>query len=800
VKRTPKSLKLVPARKAPAVKADQVRVDRRAPVAAPHGPGSTGTVVIGERRFVERRKMTDAQRSAQLLLGVSNKVAGESTLDGQLRMLVELTVAATGAERGSLFLRDEHSNDLLSKVAQGADREIRILADSGIAGNVYQKGVGEIVADAYADPRFNRSVDDRTGFKTRNILCAPVRTIRGEILGVTQVLNKKDGDFTSADLELTEAMCRQASIVLQSTMFMESALRSREQESKFIDVVSDVSKEIQLGPLLQKIMTSVTALLNAERSTLFLNDAKASQLYTEIGQGLGTARISFPNNAGIAGAVFTSGMSVNIPYAYADLRFNPAFDKQTGFFTRSILCVPVVNKDGKTIGVTQVLNKRGGTFNTEDETRLKAFTAQIAICLENAKLFDDVQNIKNYNESMLESMSNGVLTIDIKGNVVTCNAAGLRIMRATSAEVIGRPSEEFFTEKNLWLIDRIKRVLESQTTDISMDAEMEFAGEKVSVNVSIVPLMSAKKEKIGSMILMEDISSEKRVKATMSRYMDPSLADRILAAGEDILGGQSSIATVLFADIRSFTTIAEDLGAQGTVALLNEYFTVMVDCIQAEGGMLDKFIGDAIMAIFGTPLPHDDDEDRGVRAAISMMRSLAAFNAERMKHGKRPIDIGIGVNSDNIVSGNIGSPKRMDYTVIGDGVNLAARLESATKQYGAHILISEKTYKRLRGTYRVREADWVVVQGKTEPVGIYEVLDYCTDETFPNMAESLRRFAEGLGHYRAAKFPKAEAAFRDCLEFHPKDKLAAVYLERCEYLKANPPEGKWNGIWVMKSK
>lgn len=739
-------------------------------------------------------------QTARLLLGVSNKIAGEGTLDAQLRMLVELTVAATGAERGSLFLPDEHSNEQRSRVAQGSQEEIRILADTGIAGHVYHKGVGEIIPDAYADPRFNRSVDEKTGFRTRNILCAPMRTIRGEMLGVAEILNKKDGDFTEADLALTEAMCRQASIVLQSTMFVESAQRSREQESKFIDVVSDISKEIQLGPLLQKIMSSVTALLSAERSTLFLNDPKSGQLYTEIGQGLGAARISFPNDSGIAGAVFTSGKSVNIPYAYADLRFNTSFDKQTGFFTRSILCVPVVNKDGVTIGVTQVLNKRGGTFNVEDETRLKAFTAQIAICLENAKLFDDVQNIKNYNESMLESMSNGVLTIDIKGKVVTCNAAGLRIMRAQSADIVGRAAGEFFTGQNTWLIDRIVRVLETQTTDISMDAEMVFGDAKVSVNVSIVPLLSGKGEKIGSMILMEDISSEKRVKATMSRYMDPSLADRILAAGEDILGGQSSVATVLFADIRSFTTIAEDLGAQGTVALLNEYFTVMVDCIQHEGGMLDKFIGDAIMAIFGTPLPHEDDEDRGVRAAMSMMRSLAAFNADRVKHGKRTIDIGIGVNSDVIVSGNIGSPKRMDYTVIGDGVNLAARLEGATKQYGAHILISEKTHKNLRGTYRMREVDWVIVQGKTKPVAIYEVLDYHTEETFPNLRNSLQHFAGGLENYRAGSFEQAEAAFRKCLKLNPNDKLSAVYVERCVHLRAHPPEGAWDGVWSMKSK
>src|ERR1019366_3050876 len=127
----------------------------------------------------------------------------------------------------------------------------------------------------------------------------------------------------------------------------------------------------------------------------------------------------------------------------------------------------------------------------------------------------------------------------------------------------------------------------------------------------------------------------------------------------------------------------------------------------------DKFIGDAMMAVFGLPVSHGDDEDRAVQSAIAMMNELRAWNAGRMSDGKKPIDIGIGLNTDNVVSGNIGSPRRMDYTIIGDGVNLAARLESASKQYGAKILISEMTHRRLKGTYRMREADLVVVKGKT---------------------------------------------------------------------------------------
>ena len=146
-----------------------------------------------------------------------------------------------------------------------------------------------------------------------------------------------------------------------------------------------------------------------------------------MGEGIGEIRL--PNTAGIAGSVFTSGKTMNIPYAYADLRFNPSFDKQTGYFTRSILCVPVVNKNGKVIGCTQVLNKKGGKFTDEDESRLKAFTQQVAIALENAKLFDDVSKSRKYNESMLSSMSNGVITIDGDGKIVTCNRSGLKILK-----------------------------------------------------------------------------------------------------------------------------------------------------------------------------------------------------------------------------------------------------------------------------------------------------------------------------------------------------------------------------------
>ncbi|MGR3179115.1 MAG: GAF domain-containing protein [Candidatus Anammoxibacter sp.] len=737
----------------------------------------------------------------ELLLAISRQMAAIETLDDVLKTFVDIAATETNSERGTLFLNDEKTGELYSRVALGNERrEIRILNNSGIAGHVFTSGEGVIIHDAYADERFNSSVDKQTGFTTTNILCAPVRTVKGKIIGAIQTLNKKKGSFTKKDLALLESMTTQVAITLQNAQQVENMQKAKDLEMDFLNVVSGITTEIDLGTMLQKVMVEATKMLNADRSTLFLNDEKTNELFSRVAQGNSIGEIRLPNHLGIAGTVFTSGNTINIPYAYADMRFNPAFDKKTGYFTRSILCVPIINKDGKSIGVTQALNKRGGPFTSEDESRLKAFTSQVAIGLQNAKLFDDVQNMKNYNESMLESMSNGVITIDEEKNIVTCNVAGLRIMHVESENILNKKVEEFFIDPNAWVLEKIKRVEETHESDISIDAELEFGEEKLSVNLTILPLKSGENKILGTMIMMEDISSEKRMKSTMSRYMDPGLADQLLAGGDDLLGGKNIVATVLFSDIRGFTTITEELGAQGTVSLLNEYFTIMVECIQGEGGMLDKFIGDAIMAAFGIPFAHDDDEDRGVRAAISMITGLDEWNKKRLAAGKKPVDMGIGLNTDNVVTGNIGSPKRMDYTIIGDGVNLAARLESACKQYSARILISEGTFKKLRGTYRIREVDLVVVKGKTKPATIYEVLDYHSDETFPNLMEVVNHFKDGVDLYRKADWDKAVSAFKKAMSLHPNDKLSQMYIDRCEHFKENSPGNDWNGIWIMKSK
>ena len=745
-----------------------------------------------------RKKIVGSDKFAQLLLNVNNDLAATKTLDTALETLVAITTSTIGAERGTIFLNNEKTGELYSRVAQGNFmREIRIMNTRGVAGWVYTNQKGAIILDAYKDDRFDKSVDMRTGYRTKNILCTPLKTVTGDTIGVAQLLNKSGAPFDEQDLEILEAMTKQAAIALQSHIALEAMEASRKQELEFLDVVSQISSELELSSLLNRIVSTITTMLDAERSSLFINDEKTNELFTEVGEGLGKNVIRFPNHLGIAGTVFTSGKILNIPHCYADLRFNPAFDKQTGYFTRSMLCAPVTNKDGKIIGVSQVLNKRGGSFSSEDEARLVAFTSQISIGIENAALFDNVQNLMNYNMSMLSSMSNGVITINEDDEIETCNDSGLRIMKLEeSQQILKQKTTDFFKGENEWILSKLENVEEGEYIS---DAELTFEDEKISTNVSIVPLKSTENESLGTMIMLEDISNEKRMKSTMSRYMDADLAEQLMDGGEGLLGGQESIGTVLFSDIRSFTTLTEELGAQGTVALLNEYFTIMVDCVQNEGGMLDKFIGDAMMAIFGTPFPHDDDPDRAVRAAIAMMNDLNDYNMRRAKEGKLPIDHGMGLNTDNIMSGNIGSPKRMDYTVIGDGVNLAARVESACKKYGAHILTTEYSFNAFKATYRTRQVDNMIVKGKTKPVKVYEVLDYHTKESFPNMIEVLEMFNNGMEFYNEAKWDDAIKYFKKAEKANPKDKASIMYIDRCKTLKKQNPKD-WNGVWVSKSK
>ncbi len=382
-------------------------------------------------------KIGDLLKRISALLDVYNRLADVLSLDLLLKKLVEIITDALNSDRSTLYLYDAETKELFARVAVGEEttKEIRFPSHLGIAGKVFTSGEGLIIPDAYADARFNQEVDRKTGYRTRNILCTPMRNRRREIIGVSQVLNKLEGDFTADDMAMLEAITSQASSALENAKLHEKVERSRREEEQMLEVTNAISRELHLDALLGKIMSVTTQILDADRSTLFLHDQKNKQLWSRVAGGVGVKEIRIPEGAGIAGSVFMSGETANIPDAYLDQRFNQEVDRRTGYQTRNILCMPVTNKAGRSVGVTQVLNKRGGPFTLDDEKRLRAFGAQAAIALENAQLFEDVMNARNYNESILKSLSNGVITLNVDKVIIKVNQAALATLRANEEEL-----------------------------------------------------------------------------------------------------------------------------------------------------------------------------------------------------------------------------------------------------------------------------------------------------------------------------------------------------------------------------
>jgi adenylate cyclase len=292
---------------------------------------------------------------------------------------------------------------------------------------------------------------------------------------------------------------------------------------------------------------------------------------------------------------------------------------------------------------------------------------------------------------------------------------------------------------------------------------------------------------------------KKKIRGAFQYYLTASVITEILKDPSKLkLGGDKKNLTVMFSDIRGFTTISEKLTPEELVRLLNEYLTVMTDIVFKYEGLLDKYIGDAIMAVFGAPLEQPDHALRGCQTALEMMAELKVLQERWAQEGRPYVDIGVGINTGDMVVGNMGSNMRFDYTVMGDHVNLSSRLEGINKEYGTHIVLSEFTYEVVKEEMFCRELDSVRVKGKKLPVKIYELI--CEKKDAGEHEEYIRRFHDGMEKYKQGRWDEGIAAFESVLEILPDDPPAKLYIQRCQDLKEHPPEGEWDGVFTMTKK
>jgi adenylate cyclase len=293
---------------------------------------------------------------------------------------------------------------------------------------------------------------------------------------------------------------------------------------------------------------------------------------------------------------------------------------------------------------------------------------------------------------------------------------------------------------------------------------------------------------------------KRKIRKTFSQYLSPDVIGLIEKDPQKYIrpGGEMKELSVMFSDIRGFTTISEGLKPDELVSLLNEYLGEMTEIIFATQGTLDKYIGDAIMAFWGSPYPQEDHAIRGCSCALQMVRSLEKLNSKWKAEGRPPISIGVGLNTGLLNVGNMGSAKRLAWTVMGDNVNLASRLEGINKEYHTQIVISEATYRQVAQRFVCRELDKIRVKGKHHPVEIYELLDTMAEK--PKYESLLIPFDHAVAAYRAQDWREAASRFGQLLATYPNDGPTQVLLQRAMEFLENAPEPDWDGVYVMKTK
>ena len=290
-----------------------------------------------------------------------------------------------------------------------------------------------------------------------------------------------------------------------------------------------------------------------------------------------------------------------------------------------------------------------------------------------------------------------------------------------------------------------------------------------------------------------EVRKSRFLQKAFSSYISPELVSQIVKNPDMLkLGGEKREVTILFSDIRSFTSISERFSPEIIVRLLNRYLDPMTNIVLSNKGTLDKYIGDAIMAIYNAPLEIEDHAVLACKSAVEMIKALDEVNEEFKKMGFPEIDIGIGIHTGDAVVGNMGTDVRFDYTAIGDTVNLSSRLESLNKLYRTHIIVSQSTRERIKGNeFRFRELDMIRVKGKKIPITIYEI-NMDMDE------ELIDLYHKALSLYKSCDFKSALEYF-STLERDYNDATSGVFAERCRQLILNPPPD-WDGVYVATSK
>jgi PAS domain S-box-containing protein len=492
-----------------------------------------------------------------------------------------------------------------------------------------------------------------------------------------------------------------------------------------------VNSTLELDIVLQIVMDTIVRLTHAERGFLMLKD-NTGILKTRVArnweqESLPDSELTFSST--IVNSVIANGKPLLTTNAQQDPRF-VGQESVIAFNLRSIMCVPMKTKDEIT-GVIYTDNRiKTGMFGNKDLDLLVGFANQASFAIENARLFDsvrrtldEVSRLKSLMDHVFASVASGVLTIDLNGRILTCNKAAETILGKSSVELFNQSLAHEIPSLALAIRPAIAQLVGADQTNQNLESSLRLPvrGE-VSLHLKLTPLKDGQDNTQGVVIVMDDLTDKKRLeeqRKLFEKMVSPAVIAQLETSNYQ-MGGRRTEITVLFADLRGFTNLSEEINSEELVAILNRYLANAAEAILQEGGTIDKFLGDAVMAWFNAPVKQSDHVLRAIRSAVAIHKGETRIHKELAQ--KTRLRSGIGIHCGPAIMGLIGMEERMDYTAIGDTVNIAKRLQESSLP--GTILISEDVYRRAGDILKIKPLEQIQAKGKREPINVFEVIGF----------------------------------------------------------------------------
>lgn len=563
-------------------------------------------------------------------------------------------------------------------------------------------------------------------------LSALLSDLNAQIQQQAVILTRLPGtpDITKAQ----QVLLKMTSLMPRFQAAVEALARERQALQALYEVGQAVNSTLELSDVLNQVMDRIIQLTGAERSFLMLKNETSGELEVRVARNVDRETLQhseFAVSWTIVEQVAANGQPVATTNAQADPRF-AAQESVVAYSLRSILCVPMIVREQIT-GVIYADNRiRTGLFGERDRDLLAALANQAALAIENARLFERVRQqltaitvMKDLMDNVFESITSGVITTDMDDRITLFNRAAEAILGVPVQQAMEQPYRHALpiAPDLQSAIDEVK----ARHVVVARDLERDLpARGAVELSVNLAPLRGGDRAEVsGVAIVVEDLTEKRRleadqrfIKETFMRYAPPAVVEQLLRDPSQLkLGGVRKPLSILFADLRGFTAFSERLAPEELVEVLNTYLALAADAVLAFDGVLDKFMGDAVMGLFNVPLDQSQPTRRAVQAALKMQHDIAAFHARAgLEHR---LNFGIGVHAGEAVVGNIGTDKQRNYTAIGDAVNYAKRLQENAQ--GGQILISAAAYEQVKEYVAARELPPLHVKGRSTAEAVWEV-------------------------------------------------------------------------------